>query len=83
MKPITYLTALKTQQYNPLSLLNDTKFSYSYANQNWSPKNYKNKYKGAVPLYKALALSLNVATAKLGLSLGIPAIIKTNSTAWI
>ncbi|MCX7913682.1 MAG: penicillin-binding transpeptidase domain-containing protein, partial [Thermodesulfovibrionales bacterium] len=41
----------------------------------WSPKNYDNKYRGAVTLKTALALSLNAATVRLANKVGIENII--------
>jgi penicillin-binding protein 1A len=41
----------------------------------WSPKNYGNKYKGKIPLYKALAVSSNVIAVKLIKDVGVNAVI--------
>ena len=43
----------------------------------WSPRNYDRKFRGDVPLYIALAKSLNVPTVQLGMQLGIPNVVNT------
>ncbi|MCV5869365.1 penicillin-binding transpeptidase domain-containing protein, partial [Escherichia coli] len=43
----------------------------------WTPRNYDRKYRGDVPLYIALAKSLNVPTVRLGMALGIPEVSNT------
>jgi penicillin-binding protein 1B len=43
----------------------------------WEPNNYDQKFHGEVPLYQALVHSYNVATARLGIELGIPQVITT------
>lgn len=79
-KPLVYLAALESlsptgQPYSPLTLIPDIKFTYTYEGQSWSPQNYDKKFYGEVPLYYALKNSLNVATAKLGLDIGLTTII--------
>ncbi len=73
VKPWTYLSALAAQDLDPLSLLADEPFT----KENWSPKNYKNRYYGKAPLHFALAQSLNTASAQLALKTGLKNIIKT------
>ena len=78
MKPMVVLSALiENSQLNPLSLVEDTKFTYKYDNQSWSPKNYKEIYKGFVPLFEVLTYSLNAGTARLGIKTGLKPLLKT------
>ncbi len=82
MKPFVFLTALlhsgqNGKTYDPLTILNDRKFSYAYEGQSWSPDNYGKKYYGQVPMYFALKNSLNAATASLGLEVGLAPIVET------
>ena len=72
VKPFIYLTALKKLNLNPLSLVEDSPIQ----NAKWSPKNYKNKYYGSVPLYFALKQSLNSASARLGQKVKLSNIIQ-------
>lgn len=80
MKPLVYLAALesldeKGQNYNPLTIIEDTPFEYKYEGQLWEPRNYENKFLGPVPLFYALKNSMNVPTAKLGLKVGLNTVI--------
>ena len=77
IKPWTYMAVLSLQNKTPSSLILDEPFSYEYQGRSWSPKNYKDKYYGNVPLYFALKESLNTASAKLALNLGIENVIQT------
>lgn len=83
MKPFVYLTALDSEDknkelYSPLSILSDKKFVYKYNKQTWEPKNYKGTYEGPVMLYYALKNSINVATAQLGIQIGLDKIVDTS-----
>lgn len=73
LKPFVYLLALSDpQNYSLASILVDAPFSARLSNgQRWSPNNFDHKSRGQVALIDALALSLNQATAKLGLDLGV------------
>jgi penicillin-binding protein 1B len=80
MKPFVYLAALMNPgkdgtKYNPMTILNDTRFTYKYGKQSWSPENYGKKYFGPVPMYFALKSSLNAATASMGINVGLDKII--------
>lgn len=80
MKPFVYLTALESLQedgapYSPLTLLEDSPFEYKYEGQSWSPQNYDGAFYGTVPMFFALKSSLNAATAKLGLNVGLSGIV--------
>ncbi|HHX8438945.1 TPA: penicillin-binding protein 1B [Vibrio diabolicus] len=79
VKPAIYLTALeKPEKYNLGTTLNDTPLSLKSSKGNvWTPRNYDRKYRGDVPLYIALAKSLNVPTVRLGMALGIPEVSNT------
>ena len=69
-KPIVYAAAIH-KGWGPTDRVEDTPVTIG----KWSPKNYGNKYRGAMPLYKALALSSNVVAVKLIQDVGIPNVI--------
>ena len=79
IKPAAYLTALEQPDtYTLATLLDDDPLTWTAPNgTTWSPNNYDRQFHGRVPLYSALALSYNVATARLGLEVGIKPIITT------
>ncbi|WP_313085693.1 penicillin-binding protein 1B [Pseudomonas sp.] len=79
IKPAIYLAALeKPSQYTLTSLLEDEPFSVKGADgQVWKPQNYGRTAHGTVYLYQALAHSYNLSTARLGLDLGVPHVLKT------
>ncbi|CAM3562595.1 penicillin-binding protein 1B [Vibrio aquimaris] len=79
VKPAVYLTALEQpQKYNLATTLHDKPISLKGSKGSvWSPRNYDRKFRGDVPLYLALAKSLNVPTVELGMQLGIPKVIDT------
>ncbi|CAI2298177.1 penicillin-binding protein 1B [Vibrio parahaemolyticus] len=79
VKPAIYLTALEQpDKYNLGTTLHDTPLSLKGNKGSvWTPRNYDRKYRGDVPLYLALAKSLNVPTVRLGMELGIPEVSGT------
>ena len=78
IKPAVVLASLiKKPSLHPLSEIKDQKFTHKYGLRSWSPKNYKEKYLGKVPLYKILTHSLNAGVARLGLEIGLDQIVKT------
>jgi len=79
IKPAIYLAALeRPSQYTLTSLLEDQPFSVKGADGKvWKPQNYGRTAHGSVFLYQALANSYNLSTARLGLDLGVPEVLKT------
>ena len=79
IKPAVYLTALeRPSQYTLTSWLSDQPFSIKGQDgQVWSPQNYDRQAHGNIYLYQGLANSYNLSTAKLGLELGVPKVLKT------
>lgn len=79
VKPAVYMTALsQPDRYTPVTLLDDTAFEIRAGDgKMWSPENYDHEQHGQVPLFHALANSYNIATARLGLDVGIPKIVDT------
>ncbi len=69
-KPIVYAAAIH-KGWMPTDIIDDAPITIG----DWSPKNYGNKYKGKMPLYKALAISSNVAAVRLIKDIGIASVI--------
>lgn len=79
IKPAIYLSALeKPETYHLASMISDEAFGLEFENgQTWEPRNFDNQTHAQVPLYLALAKSYNLASARLGLALGIDTVHET------
>ncbi|HWL62833.1 MAG TPA: penicillin-binding protein 1B [Steroidobacteraceae bacterium] len=72
VKPVSYLAAIETGQYHAASILQDVPVSVKLANgKMWEPKNFDGEAHGPVPMVRALAQSLNLATINLGQAIGL------------
>ncbi|MBZ5663896.1 MAG: PBP1A family penicillin-binding protein [Acidobacteriia bacterium] len=75
-KPFVYAAAMNTAidgsttVITPASTVPDQPSTFSYGDQIYEPRNYKEEYHGDVTLRYALALSLNNATVKLAEEVG-------------
>jgi len=75
-KPFVYAAAMNTALdgsttvITPASLVADQPSTFSYGDQIYEPRNYKEEYHGDVTLRYALALSLNNATVKVAEEVG-------------
>jgi len=65
-KPFIYLTAMESG-LTPDSPVRDAPITY----KGWSPRNFDGRFSGPVTLREALARSLNAATVRLAMSVGI------------
>ena len=76
LKPFVYLLALAhSDRYSLASLLDDGPLSHRMSSgRKWEPQNFDNKSHGRVPLVDALARSYNLATARVGLDIGVKAL---------
>ncbi|MGH9221550.1 MAG: penicillin-binding transpeptidase domain-containing protein, partial [Vicinamibacterales bacterium] len=69
-KPFVYLAAFEKAaeqgagDITPATLVYDEPTTWSYDNQEWSPRNYDGEYDGAITLRRALAMSRNIAAVK-------------------
>jgi penicillin-binding protein 1B len=77
LKPAIYLTALmQPQHYTLITLLDDSPLVWKERGiTDWQPENYDKTFHGQVPLHLALAHSYNVASARLGLDLGLSEVL--------
>lgn len=78
-KPVVYLTALQQpSRYTLMTPLQDTALRLPAGGGGpWVPKNYDGREHGKVPLRSALAQSYNLATIRLGMSIGIEHTVET------
>ncbi len=70
-KPFIYTAAVE-KGVSPNDLIDDKPFSVG----TWKPHNYGNKYRGQIPVYKALMISSNVCAARLIQYVGVRAVIQ-------
>ena len=69
-KPFVYLAAFERAadegraDLTPATMVWDEPTTWTFDEQEWSPRNYDNEYDGYITLRRALALSRNIATIK-------------------
>lgn len=77
VKPVIYLAAIESGQFNEASIIEDGPVQVKLANGKvWEPQNYSQEFYGPVPLVRALAQSMNLATVRLGLEVGLPQVTR-------
>ncbi|QQR79376.1 MAG: hypothetical protein IPJ69_08360 [Deltaproteobacteria bacterium] len=76
-KPFVYLTALNQEggKYTLASTLEDTSFTVKSGDKNWSPENYDKQEHGTVPMREALEQSMNIATTRLAMDVGLDLVV--------
>jgi penicillin-binding protein 1B len=78
LKPAIFLTALARKEYSLITPIDDAPFVWkSRGAKDWEPRNYDRSNHGQVELRTALANSYNVASARLGIDLGIAQVLDT------
>lgn len=79
VKPAIYLTALEQpQRYGLGTLIEDAPLTLEQpGSPPWSPENYDHQYRGQVPLFRALAHSLNLPAVRVGLDVGVDNVAST------
>jgi penicillin-binding protein 1A len=76
-KPFVYLAALGAG-YTPGTVIEDEPISIPIGNgQVYSPNNYDYKFRGPIPLRRALESSVNIVAVKLGYAVGLSKVIQT------
>jgi penicillin-binding protein 1B len=80
-KPFVYLAAFEqaaadgNADITPATLIVDEPTTWSYDNQEWSPRNYDGEYDGAITLRRALAMSRNIAAVKVAEQTGYERVV--------
>jgi len=78
VKPFIYLTALESGRYNATTVVQDAPVDVKLTgDKHWTPENFTHEVYGPVPVVRALAESLNLATVGVGLDLGLPKVADT------
>jgi len=79
-KPFVYLAAFEKAaeegrtDITPATIVQDEPTTFTFNNQEWTPRNYDDEYDGPITLRRALAHSRNIATIKLAESTGFDAV---------
>jgi len=94
-KPFVYAAAMNTGLnpsplpdgqagvFTPASMIDDVPSTFSYGDQIYEPRNYREEYHGLVTARYALAMSLNNATVKLAEQVGYDKVADLAKTAGI
>jgi penicillin-binding protein 1B len=78
VKPAVYLAALETGRYNAATMLEDAPIELKLRDGKiWAPQNFTHEVYGRVPMARALAESMNLATVRLGLDVGLSHVADT------
>lgn len=82
LKPLIYLEALaKPERYTLVSTLDDSPLSVPDPHSGvWEPQNFDRTFHGEVTLLDALSRSLNVASVRLGMDVGVETVVQRMQT---
>ena len=77
VKPFVFMTALQQpERYTLTTQLKDTPYQYTDAEGKvWQPQNYDQRSHGQVSLLETLVQSYNMATARLGMAIGVEQVV--------
>ncbi len=71
IKPIVYLTAIEHGMSLADTVIDEPITIKPSFGEPWSPKNFNGRHHGKLPMFRALAQSLNLATVQLGMQIGL------------
>lgn len=74
IKPVVYLSAIEEGMSLTDTVVDEPVTLTPEFGDAWSPKNFDGAHHGELPMYRALAQSLNLATVHLGMQIGLPKI---------
>jgi penicillin-binding protein 1B len=78
VKPAVYLAAIESGRYNAATMLEDAPIELKLGDGSiWAPQNFTHEVFGRVTMAHALAESMNLATVRLGLDVGLPQVADT------
>ncbi|HEY6931069.1 MAG TPA: PBP1A family penicillin-binding protein [Thermoanaerobaculia bacterium] len=90
-KPFVYLAAFSRRDLptpvTPATILDDSPITVVWDRatdeQQWTPRNYDNDFRGAMSARQALELSINVPTVRVALAAGLPTVLAAARAAGI
>jgi len=75
IKPAVYLAALESGRYNLATIVDDAPIEIRLEDgRTWLPKNFDERARGEIPLVRALSESLNMATVRVGVDVGVESV---------
>ncbi|MFK8030597.1 MAG: penicillin-binding protein 1B [Gammaproteobacteria bacterium] len=78
IKPFVYLTALESGRYDLDTVVSSAPLEVELeTGQIWSPRNFNDEYGGDVPVFKALAQSINTPAVRAGMDIGVDKVVST------
>jgi penicillin-binding protein 1B len=86
-KPFVYLAALapgghgEPPRATPTTRIEDRPLTLDWNGATWSPRNFEDRFEGVVSVRRALEQSLNAATVRLALDVGLDRVIRTARAA--
>ena len=77
VKPIVYAAAFENGGHYTLgTIVNNRQFTYKASDgKEWTPRNYSKEYSRGVTVLDAVSNSINIPTARVGLDIGVPAVV--------
>ena len=69
-KPFVYLAAFESGAFSPVSLFDDTLRTYRVNDEDWSPRNFADKYLGLTTAANALVKSANATSVQVAMDIG-------------
>ena len=90
-KPFVYLAAFSRRDLprpvTPATILEDSPITVAWdrsqAEQQWTPRNYDNDFRGPMSARRALEQSINIPTVRAALAAGLPTVLATARAAGI
>ena len=90
-KPFVYLAAFSRRDLptpvTPATILDDSPITVVWdratEEQQWTPRNYDNEFRGTMSARQALELSINVPTVRVALAAGLPTVLAAARAAGI
>ena len=90
-KPFVYLAAFARRDLakpvTPATIFQDAPITVAWdrqqSEQQWTPKNYDNSFRGPMSARQALELSINIPTVRAALAAGLPTVVATARAAGI
>ncbi len=77
VKPFVHLAALEqSSRFHAATVIEDGPMTVALpGGRSWEPRNFDRQWRGPVPMYRALTESYNAATVRIGMDVGVEAVV--------